>query len=108
MEVSTNAIRNKLVNELPGSVVLYAYENDTHKFRIQGGTHTHWLSVSRELVADNETVILVNLINIYNIVSALKIATESKRLLDRFCELAYDLRRILSPRLGHLVRTIKS
>lgn len=81
MDEKIEAVSNKLRRDMPQRTVAYAFTADLHKFRIDGGRHTHWLAISRELVADSSPIILINLLNIYQVVETMNHAAESRRLL---------------------------
>jgi DNA-binding protein YbaB len=78
MDEKIEAIQSEILSGMPDRNVQYQNAGGLNKFRMEGQGPTHWLYISEELVEDSESIILINLINIYSIVDTLNKANHSK------------------------------
>ena len=78
MSEKIDAIKNHLLKGMPGRNIEYLEASGFHKFRIEGDGPTHWLYMSEESVGDSESVVLINLLDNYHIVTTLNQSTNSK------------------------------
>ena len=81
MEQKIEAVKVELQSAFSDSTLDYQFSDDLHKFRINFPTHTHWLNIGSETMEDCDIDGLRNLLNVYQVIQALKESQFSRSIL---------------------------